>query len=52
MFFDENENEKVFQLLSEQRKKLLNILHKSQKEIDILDYLILDLEKNNYKIVK
>ena len=39
--------EKVFILLSKYRNSLLESLHKNQKEIDILDYLIFDLKKQN-----
>lgn len=39
--------DKVFILLSKYRNSLLESLHKNQKEIDILDYLILNLKKQN-----
>lgn len=47
--FSKNEKEKIYDLLSKYRRTLLNTLHKNQKEIDNLDYLILDLKNNNYK---
>lgn len=43
-----NEMDKIFKLLAKYRETLLKTLHDNQKEIDILDYLILDLRKNNY----
>lgn len=36
----------IFSLLRKYREELLEIVHKKQKEIDILDYLILDLKNN------
>lgn len=45
---DKNQTDKIFILLSEYRSSLLEALHKNQKEIDILDYLIVDLKKQNF----
>ena len=42
-----NQTDKIFILLSNYRKSLLELLHKNQKEIDILDFLINDLRKEN-----
>ena len=50
--FSKNEKDKIFDLLSKHRITLLKTLHKNQKEIDNLDYLILDLKKNNYNNVE
>ncbi len=46
--YDNNELDKMLILLSNHKKFLLKELHKNQKEIDDLDYLILDL-KNYYR---
>ena len=43
----EKQMNEIFILLSKYRSSLLESLHKNQKEIDILDYLILDLKKQN-----
>ena len=43
----EKQIDKIFILLSKYRSSLLESLHQNQKEIDILDYLILDLKKQN-----
>lgn len=34
----------IYILLKKYRESLLNYIHKKQKEIDILDYLVLDLK--------
>ncbi len=44
---DKKQTDKIFILLSKYRSSLLEALHKNQKEIDILDYLIVDLKKQN-----
>ena len=44
---DKKQTDKIFILLSKYRSSLLESLHKNQKEIDILDYLIVDLKKQN-----
>ena len=44
---DKKQIDKIFILLSKYRSSLLESLHKNQKEIDILDYLIVDLKKQN-----
>lgn len=44
---DKKQIDKIFILLSRYRSSLLESLHKNQKEIDILDYLIVDLKKQN-----
>ena len=36
--------EDIYILLKKYRESLLNYIHKKQKEIDILDYLVLDLK--------
>lgn len=45
---DKKQTDKIFILLSKYRTSLLESLHKNQKEIDILDYLIVDLKKQNF----
>lgn len=45
---DKKQTDKIFILLSKYRSSLLESLHKNQKEIDILDYLIVDLKKQNF----
>ena len=48
-FFELNENGKIseqLRLLSVHRKNLLNSLHRNQKQIDCLDYLIFSLEQD------
>lgn len=45
---DNKQIDKIFILLSKYRSSLLESLHKNQKEIDILDYLIVDLKKQNF----
>ena len=44
---DKKQIDKIFILLSKYRSSLLEELHKNQKEIDILDYLIVDFKKQN-----
>ena len=39
--------DQIFILLRKYRNTLLNNIHKQQKEIDILDYLIVDLKKED-----
>ena len=50
LFSDHNKSE-MLNLLTKYRKKLLGKIHKNEKELDNLDYLILDLKNNNYKNV-
>ena len=50
LFSDHNKSE-MLNLLTKYRKKLLEKIHKNEKELDNLDYLILDLKNNNYKNV-
>ena len=50
--YKNNEKDEIENLLLKCRKSLLDSLHKNQKQIDILDYLILDLRNNNYNIKK
>lgn len=45
---DKKQTDKIYILLSKYRSSLLEALHKNQKEIDILDYLIVDLKKQNF----
>lgn len=40
-------NQEIFRLLSDHRGKLLDELHKNQKQIDCLDFLIFTLKQNN-----
>lgn len=42
---EQNKFEKIYELLRKHRESLLNTIHKNQKEIDILDYLIVALKK-------
>ena len=42
--------EDINKLLRSYRASLLSSIHKKQKEIDILDYLLLDLEKKKTAI--
>ena len=44
---DKKQIDKVFILLSKYRTSLLESLHKNQREIDILDYLIVNLKKQS-----
>ncbi len=49
-FFDLLEKKEIDQiliLLNKYRRSVLDTLHKNQKEIDILDYLIYDIRKGN-----
>ena len=39
--------DQIFILLRKYRNTLLDNIHKQQKEIDILDYLIMDLKKED-----
>lgn len=42
---DDGKTQDMLRLLSGQRKQLLHNLHKAQKEIDCLDYLIYTMKK-------
>lgn len=44
---EQNDIEKILILLAKHRKTLLEQMHQSQREVDILDYLIVDLERTN-----
>ena len=44
---EKDEFEKIYDLLRKHREMLLKTIHKNQKEIDILDYLIMRLKKEN-----
>ncbi len=44
---EQNKFEKIYELLRKHRESLLNTIHKNKKEIDILDYLIVALKKEN-----
>lgn len=44
--YDTNEKEKMIELLKKHKEKLLKKLRKDKKEIDDLDYLILDIQNN------
>lgn len=47
--FKEHNKEDGLKLLAAHRRTLLNNLHKEQKCIDCLDYLVYELEKNEQK---
>jgi hypothetical protein len=44
---EQNKFEKIYELLRKHREALLETIHKNQKEIDILDYLIFNLKKES-----
>ena len=44
---EQDKFEKIYELLRKHRESLLKTIHKNQKEIDILDYLIVGLKKEN-----
>lgn len=44
---NQKEYERIYNILSKQRKDILEKFHKSQKEIDVLDYFIDNLKKLN-----
>ena len=44
---DQKQFDQIFILLRKYRNTLLDNIHKQQKEIDILDYLIMDLKKED-----
>ena len=44
---DQKQFDQIFILLRKYRNTLLDNIHKQQKEIDILDYLIMDLQKED-----
>lgn len=44
---DKKQFDQIFILLRKYRNTLLNNIHKQQKEIDILEYLIVNLKKEN-----
>lgn len=46
---DQKQFDQIFILLRKYRNTLLDNIHKQQKEIDILDYLIMDLKKRTCK---
>lgn len=43
-FYDQGEEEKQLRLLSQQRENLLRCLHRDEKRIDCLDYLVYRLQ--------
>lgn len=47
ILLEKNQFEKIYELLGKHRKSLLETIHKNQKEIDILDYLIINLKNQN-----
>lgn len=47
-FLEQKQFDQIYMLLRKYRNTLLNNIHKQQKEIDILDYLIMDLRKENF----
>lgn len=48
LFSTNNKNE-MLNLLAKYRRELLEKIHKNQKELDDLDYLIIELKNNNHK---
>ncbi|MBS6561064.1 MAG: hypothetical protein KH355_12425 [Clostridiales bacterium] len=46
IYFDKDRKEKQLELLSSQRKELLNRVHKEEKRISCLDYLIHQIESD------
>ena len=46
--FEKKDREKILKLLEKYRVTLLKNLHKNQREIDNLYYLIVDLKNNDY----
>lgn len=44
---EQNKYENIYELLRNHRETLLETIHKNQKEIDILDYLIFNLKKES-----
>ena len=44
---EQKQFDQIYILLRKYRNTLLDNIHKQQKEIDILDYLIVDLRKEN-----
>ena len=44
---DQKQFDQIYILLRKYRNTLLNNIHKQQKEIDILDYLIVDLKRRD-----
>lgn len=45
LYVDKNQKEKLLALLADQRQNLLNRVHKEEKKICCLDYLIYQIEK-------
>lgn len=45
LYVDKNQKEKQLALLADQRQNLLNRVHKEEKKICCLDYLIYQVEK-------
>lgn len=45
LYFDNDEKEKQLALLEEQRKQLLNVVHREERRIYCLDYLIYQIKK-------
>ncbi|MGM9970156.1 MAG: hypothetical protein ACI35S_07150 [Anaeroplasma sp.] len=46
---EQNDIERILILLAKHRKTILERMHQSQREVDILDYLLVDLEKTKNK---
>ena len=44
---DQKQFDQIYILLRKYRNTLLNNIHKQQKEIDILDYIIVDLKRRD-----
>lgn len=47
---DENKTSELLGLLSKHRSELLDTLHRSQNQIDCLDYLIYTMKKGKIKL--
>lgn len=45
LYFDEGQKEKQLELLERHRKQLLNIVHKEEKRIYCLDYLVYQIKR-------
>lgn len=47
LYFDENQKEKQLALLEKHRKQLLNFVHKEEKKIYCLDYLVYQIKNKS-----
>lgn len=46
-FYAVNNHKEILKILNNHKKELLNNLHKAQKQIDCLDFLIFSLKQKN-----